>query len=639
MLKEALHRFEEAGKRFAIDPETCFCFECDEISWDVLEFYPFTSVNRIIHLLSPKHDPKELEEVVGELEWLRSTKAILPQVKREDFRKEVVVEQGLKRLSVRLPRESTETAVRKKGWFGGGPVTASSARDVGRDAIALLLGRAGEQKELRLEFLEEKTVHNAALLADLFGHALKTARLAGKKLTVELRVHDLAFVKPPESLEGHAVSALLEFTDPDGVSAGLRAFGDNVPDTLPRLLKSMQPDAAGVSGRIVVRPNHPRFTAAVEELEKAGFSFIELDLDGAFAANPSLDPAEMMVSLKKTAVHYAKQLLQQKYTRLDPIAPLFYRIYDGKPLRRADLSGTNELAIDADGAIYPSWRMLGMDAFRLGALDSAELSESVRCRFDEVGSATTGVCRRCWARNLCGGGNTAVHHALSGSFRKPHEPWCDAQRSWMASAVAAFNLLSSEGVNFSRMYGALARTSKPSIFSLVKAAFRMTIGMRPIAEADAEMLVTWENWNTASYFLFNETGVFIASKYDREMDALHSKGMDQELLLLKRDGSPFGLVKLRPERIQGAARAWVYVHDPDDYASEDVRKGFRTILKEASHGQSIRRVTVPAAAYEPELQAFLEAVGFSREGVLREALFIHDAYHDVHLFGLSTEQL
>ncbi|MBX7257294.1 MAG: SPASM domain-containing protein [Candidatus Hydrogenedentes bacterium] len=639
MPKEALHRFEEAGKRFAIDPETCFCFECDEISWDVLEYYPFTSVNRICHLLNGKHDVKELEEVVGELEWLRSTKAILPHIKREDFRKEVVVEQGLKRLSVRLPRESTETAVRKKGWFGGATITSSSARDFGRDAIALLLGRSGDQKELRLEFLEEESVHNGALLADLSTQALKTAALAGKKLIVELRVHGLTLAKTPEFLEGHAISALLEFSDPEGVATGLRAFSESAPDTLPRLLKALQPDAPGVSGRIVIRPNHPRFSTAVEELEKAGFSFIELDLDGAYVANPSLDPNEMLVSLKRTAVYYAKQLLQQKYTRLDPIAPLFYRIYDGKPLRRADLSGSNEMAIDTDGGIYPSWRFLGNADLRIGSLESAEMRESVRCRFDEVGAATTGVCRRCWARNLCGGGSTAVHQALSGSFRKPHDTWCNAQRSWMASAVAAFNLLSSEGVNFSRMYGVLARTSKPSIFTLVKAAFRMTIGMRPIAEADAEMLMDWENWNTASYFLFNETGVFLASKYDREMDALHSKGMDQELLLLKRDGTPFGIVKLRPERVQGAARAWVYIHDPADYASEDVRKGFRTILKEASTSQSIRRVTVPAAAYESELQAFLEAVGFAKEGVQREALFIHDAYHDVSIYGLSTEQL
>jgi hypothetical protein len=153
------------------------------------------------------------------------------------------------------------------------------------------------------------------------------------------------------------------------------------------------------------------------------------------------------------------------------------------------------------------------------------------------------------------------------------------------------------------------------------------------------MLVDWENWNTAAYFLLNETSVALTTKYEREMDAVHQKGLDQELLLLKKDGTPFGLVKMRPERLKGAARAWVYMHNPADYASDDVRKGFRLLLKEAGGGQSIRRVTVPAAAYETGLQSFLAAVGFKKEGTLREALFIHDAYHDVHVYGLSTDDL
>ena len=52
MALPAIHRFERAGKRFAIDPETCFCFECDAVSWDVLDHYPHEPVNRIYHLLS-----------------------------------------------------------------------------------------------------------------------------------------------------------------------------------------------------------------------------------------------------------------------------------------------------------------------------------------------------------------------------------------------------------------------------------------------------------------------------------------------------------------------------------------------------------------------------------------------------------
>ena len=640
MGRGALHRFVEADRRFAIDPETCFCFECDEISWDVLEYYPHASVNRIFHLLGERYSVKELEEVIGELEWLRSTRAILPPPKKEDVQKEVQFERGLKRVSICLPRDTAEAAARKKGWFGQtATVMSSSARDIGHDAIALLLGRAGEQKELQIEFVEDGGIYNPDLVADLCAHAMKCGKLAGKKLTAAVLVQNIEVAKLPAALEGHTIGAALEFSDPADVLSHLRPFSKVSGESLGRLVKIVQPEAAGVTGRIIVRPNHPEFGDVVEELEKAGFATIELDLDGSYAANPSLDALEMLAGLRKTAVYYAKRLLQHKYYRVDPIAPLFYRIYDGSPLRRIDPAGTNELAVDTDGGVYPSRRLLGVDAFKLGSVMGGEIEERIRARFDEVGAGTTGVCRRCWARNLCGGGNTSVHYALSGSHRTPHEPWCNAQRAWMASAVSAFNLLSSQGVNFTRVYRTLTRTARPSLLTIVRAMFRMTIGMRPPEESDAEMLAKWENWNPASYFLFNDGGIMVTTKYDREMDALHPAGHDQEMVLIKKDGTAFGLIKLRPDRVQGAAQGWLYMHDEADYAADDVRKGFRALLKEAGGQQSIRRLVIPASAPETSLQKFLEGIGFGREGTLRESLFVHDTYHDVHLYGIATDRL
>ncbi|MBM3288931.1 MAG: SPASM domain-containing protein, partial [Candidatus Hydrogenedentes bacterium] len=574
------------------------------------------------------------------LEWLRSTRAILPAAKKEDLQKEVQFEKGLKRVSIGLPREGAETAAKKKGWFGAGAtVMSSSARDIGHDAIALLLGRAGEQKELQIEFVEDGYVHHPELVADLCAHAMKCGKLAGKKLTASVLVQNIEVPKPPAALEGHAFFAALEFGESADIVAHLRPFTKGAAEPIARLSKIVQPDAPGVTGRIIVRPNHPAFGGAVEELEKVGFVTIELDLDGAYIANPSLDPDAMLAALRETAVYYAKRLLQQKYYRVDPIAPLFYRIYDGSPMRRTDPAGTNELAVDAHGGVYPSRRLIGVEAYKLGTVMGGEIDERIRARFDEVGASTTGVCRRCWARNLCGGGSTAVHHALAGSHRTPDERWCNAQRAWMASAVSAFNLLSSQGVNFTRVYRTLTRTQRPSLLTMVRAMFRMTVGMRPIEEADAEMLAGWENWNPASYFLFTEGGIMVTTKYDREMDALHPSGPEQEMILIKKDGSALGLIKLRPDRTPGAAQGWLYVHNDTDYAADDVRKGFRALLKEAGGQQSIRRITVPAAAYETGLQKFLEAVGFAKEGTLREALFVHDAYHDVHLYGLSTDRL
>ncbi|MBN2309176.1 MAG: hypothetical protein JXR94_09410, partial [Candidatus Hydrogenedentes bacterium] len=294
MPAQAIHRFEVGGKRFAVDIETCFCFECDEISWDVLAYYPHTAVNRIYHELSAKHDRRELEEVVGELEWLRATRAILRPYKREDFVKRWDIEQGLKRMAVRLPREATASPAPRKGWFGrGAGVVSNPARELGRDAAALLLARSATQKDLTLEFIEPAGVHNPDLVAGVCAHALKQGALAGKSLTAAVYVPGLEIGGAPAELEGHTLGAKLEFTGATlaapQIADALRALGRGA-DSLARLAKALQPALEGVAGRIVVQPNHPAFAQAVEALDKAGFNVIELDLDGSLVANPALDP-------------------------------------------------------------------------------------------------------------------------------------------------------------------------------------------------------------------------------------------------------------------------------------------------------------------------------------------------------------
>ena len=586
-------------------------------------------------MLKSEHDATELAEVVGELEWLCATKSILKAPQKEALMKAFEVERGLKRLAVALPQEAPDKTPRtRRRRFGADTVApAAAAKDVARQAVMLLLGRAGTQKQLRLEFVEEQSVQDPDLVADLCAYAFKAAKLAGKELTVVVHVSDLTLGKRPEALEGHTVGVQLELSDPSNVPAVVRAIAKAGGESLPRLAKAVQAGGPEVTARIVVRPNHPAFADVVETLDKAGFNPIELDVDGAFVANPGLDPEAMVDGLRGSAVYYAERLLKHHYFRLDPVAPLFWRIYNGTPLRRSDPVGTSELAVDAGGAVYPCWRMVGQDAFRLGSVQDGVLDEDALLRFEDVGSLTTPACIRCWARNLCGGGTAAVHHALSGSHREPHAPWCEAQRAWMEAAVAAFQMLSSAGVHFDRVYKSLGRKEKPSLFTLARAALTMTIGVRPIEEADAALLTRWETWNEAAYFLCNETGVLLATAYDREMDSLHPRGIDHELMLIRKDGTPFGLFKIRPERFPGTATAWLYMRDEADYASEAVRKGFRAILQEAGGQQSIKRLTAPTSPNERDLQGFLEAIGFMRTGTQREALYLHGAYHDVTFYS------
>ncbi len=636
----AIHRFELEGRRYAIDPESCFCFECDAISWDVLAHYPEATATRINTLLREKHSERELSEVLGELEWLRATKSILALRSPEELRKLFTVERGLKRLTVRLPREAGAEPRAARRWFGRGQAeTSLSAKERGRETASLLLNRSGEQKELELIFVESEGIANSALLTDVCGASLRAARLAGKDLTVAVRIEDFPLSSVPAALQGHRLAAQLEFRGEADPGPAIESLGKACGGSLGRLAKLLHSDAKDVTGRVIVSPSRPEFGDVVEALHSEGFNAIDLDVDSYFESKPDADPSTVIPALRTAAVYYAERLQKGDSFRLEPMASLFWRIYNGSPLRRSDPIGTNELAVAEDGAIYPSARLLHREEFRVGNVDRGELDEDALRKFDDVGSFTTSTCIGCWARNLCGGGNASLHYARTGSIRTPDETWCAMQRAWCETAVSAFNLLASQGINFTRIYQGISRSARPSLFTMLRAALRMTVVVRPVEESDAELLTRWENWNDATYFVYQPNGMLLATKYDREMDALHPQSIAQEMVIVRRNGAPIGLVKFAPDRLSGIARALIYLHRATDYADDSVRKGFRTLLKEAASMQTLRKLVVPAAEYDADLCAFLEAVGFRAAGVEREAIFLHNQRHDVRIYEAQAESL
>lgn len=638
MSTRPLHRFEHAGKRYVIDPQSCFCFECDEISWDVLEFFPEAPVNQVFHLLRERYALKELEEVIGELEWLRASKSILTPPRLEQQQKAFELDRGLRRIEVHLDRRAGAAAAApvavatsrgkfslwtRKGAAPDSAPQASSAAVIVRDAAALLLARGVATEALRLELRVEHidTLDTATLEA--LANAQSLAALAGKTLHVVLSAratagapggHTLYFRVVAMAAAGISVALDVLRSAIVGTAAASAAFG-----RLPE----------GCIGETEFIARALPFADAVDGLYRAGLRVIHLDFDPLYSIAGPDGAAAIAEELRNCAQHYAKALVRGDYYRLEPIAGLFHRIYLGMAQPRSDAAGLWSLAIDATGAIFPSRAFFDNPAHRIAALRDTSFEPALLARYEDIGSLTTPACMKCWARNLCGGGSAAIHEALSGHYHEPHPAWCDAQRAWAQTAIAAFNLLSNEGVGFARIYGQLAKTTKPSLFTLVRAAFQVNIGLRPIGEPDAELLTRWQNFSDAAYFTFNESGLLLATRYDREMDALHPQAHEFEFLLLRKNGDPLGLLRLRPLTMPGMAQAWIYLRATKDYADEGVRKSFRFLLDEAAKRQGLERLLVATGPFDAGLPEFLAAVGFIPSGSQRAALFLRGTYHDV----------
>lgn len=615
MARTALHRIARDGRRYVIDTETCFCFECDEISWDVLAHYPNATSNQIVHRLRGQHPPAEVEEVIGELEWLRSTKSILPQIKQGDQLKAFEFKPGLKRVDVLLGDNEDPQALCDP-------------------SLTMLLGRAAEHTDVELALHVPDLDRVVSWLPAWGEHAFGAARLAGRNLTLTV-VH--APASAIEGLDGHGFMLSHAFSAKSDLS-GVLGRWHTLQDAALRKRAGIGKDQPGVEAEAIIAPAHGSFSSALDALRDAGFVQLRVDLTAPYLRPEAPAPASLVHGLEEAAVTYARQLLKGNYHRLEPVARIFHQIYEGKARSRSDDSGSHILAVDPAGDIYPARHFVGNDAFKIGNVHRGAIDEDRRAEFDDLGALTTSPCGQCWARNLCGGGDSAVHWARGGGIRRPDAAWCDGQREWFGAAIAAFNLLSSEGVDFTRLYHGLRPGKRASLWTMARAALTMKIGLRPIEEADAELLTQWENWSEATYFLGNEYGLFLATRYDREMDSLHPRGIEQEYMVVSRRGEPMGLLKIRPDRVPDVSRAWIFLCDPANYTDRGVRGSFRRLLREAASQGAFTSVLAASGPGDGALPEFLEAVGFERVGVERDGLFLHDSYHDVRIHRLTLRE-
>ncbi len=603
-----------------MDTHTCFCFECDSISWDVLEHYPLEPVNRIYHLLEGRHSRRELEEVVGELEWLRVTKAILAPPDDKTLIEQATRVAGLRDL-ILLP--------------GTRPMDASWLTRAG---LFLLAGSGGEKNLNITLFFTEIASLDLSQAAPAVAEIGAMARLAGKRFSIEM---DIPFRPLPESLKREADCAFRLKVSP---SAGtdLAGFLDALMDLVERkpgtALEALQKKYAPESVRIVAQPLSERFHAVIKTLHKAGYADMTIDLPGAWMAQPQLHPEEVGTALRANAAYYAEQLLKNVLFRAEPFACLFNAIYKGTPCYRADTSGVESLAVDREGRVYPSPLFAGNPDYVLGSLAEGHMNAARRESFMLSGTLQTPACLRCWARGLCGGGHAAIHYARTGNTHTPDASWCDAQRHWISEAVATFNRISSAGIHFDHLVAAIQpQKQRFSLFQAAKALFQGYLAVRPLREEDAAILVRWENWNRAAYFLCNETGALTTTQYDREMDALHPLEDTQELMLTLPDGSPRGLLKMRPFPEKGLVCAWLYLHDPALYAKTALHQTLRALVAEACRAPQIRHIVTPVTAKETKLAEALVAIGFVHAGTARESLYQKGAYHDVLMYVYTAD--
>jgi uncharacterized protein len=98
-------------------------------------------------------------------------------------------------------------------------------------------------------------------------------------------------------------------------------------------------------------------------------------------------------------------------------------------------AGVEYLVVTPEGDIYPCHQFVGEKQFVMGNIYGSELDGEIMQKFINNRLGDKIECRRCWARNFCGGGCHANAYYTSGDMSQPGVVSCSMHRKRIEGAI------------------------------------------------------------------------------------------------------------------------------------------------------------------------------------------------------------
>lgn len=173
-------------------------------------------------------------------------------------------------------------------------------------------------------------------------------------------------------------------------------------------------------------------------LTTLGISRIQLEYchEPGYHENPIYEkllvpPERQLAELKQFVDYYIDYISRYNDTRDIPFVSNLLdnitRIRRGNRFTRPCGAGTNTLAINSHGKVFPCIAFVDRNEFSMGQAASGScLSLHESLSGFEVDSALP--CHSCWLRYDCAGGCYATHYDMTGNTRHPHPIYCQNMR-------------------------------------------------------------------------------------------------------------------------------------------------------------------------------------------------------------------
>lgn len=439
-----LHKYELNGLKIVIDVNSGAVHVLDDISYDVIDFYP----DRLMEAkaeLSGKYDAAALEEAWNELKELEAEGMLNSQ---DTYRDKILNEQKevhTKALCLNIAHDCNIRCgycFASTGDYHGG--RKLMPLEVAKRSIDFLLESSGNRKRLEVDFFGGEPLMNFDVVKDTVLYARERERAYGKRIGFTMTTNaTLLNDEIQEFINENMDNIVLSIDGRKRVNDRMRKHtdGTGTHDTILPKIKSLVERRGDKSYYIrgTFTANNLDFGEDVIYLADQGFREISIE--------PVVAETNRGYALREEhlpAIYEEYEKLAKKYMEYNEAGKGF-RYYhflmdlDGGPCiyKRVSScgSGVEYFAVTPDGELYPCHQFVGRQDYLMGDIWNGVKNKKLQKEFSENTVYHKEKCSGCWARFYCSGGCQANAVSFNNDLKKPHDLECKLQQKRIECAI------------------------------------------------------------------------------------------------------------------------------------------------------------------------------------------------------------
>lgn len=328
----------------------------------------------------------------------------------------------------------------QQGNFGQKPALMSFA--VGKKAFDFLIHNSGQVKNLEVDFFGGEPLLNFEVVKRLVLYGRKLEQETGKHFNFTLTTNALLLDEAvSDFIIEHDMGVILSLDGRPETNDRHRILNSGEGSyklILPQIRKMVARKPVSYYIRGTFTRHNLDFVEDLRHIIDLGFD--NLSLEPAIGADipyaiQSQDLPQVLAEYEKMAdtmleYHLKGRDIQFFHYNLNlQQGPCLAKRHSGCG------AGVDYLAVTPEGDIYPCHQFVGQKQFYMGNVAGGVLDSQVRGRFQTNHLENKEQCRRCWARNFCGGGCHANNYFSNGDIAVPADISCVMHKKRLEGAI------------------------------------------------------------------------------------------------------------------------------------------------------------------------------------------------------------